>query len=33
MNLRELGWNDFFEPAFAPLASGGLSAARVIVQQ
>ena len=32
MNLRELGWSDFFEQAFAPFANDGLSAARVGVQ-
>lgn len=32
LNLRELGWDDFFEQAFAPFANDGLSAARVAVQ-
>jgi ribosome biogenesis GTPase len=32
LNLRELGWNDFFEQGFALFAKEGLSAARVGVQ-
>ncbi len=32
MSLRDLGWNPFFEEAFAPFAKNGLAPARVAVQ-
>jgi ribosome biogenesis GTPase len=32
MNLRELGWNDYFAALFEPYRLGGLSPARVVAQ-